>query len=188
MWYSKKTLGLVGATVLAVSLLASTAAHAEETAPSPSQEVDEEYISTSPSDAQFGYLPGSRSEARSFAQVMSAPFTGYVKAHNAHKSGVQASGHVSWYLTSGTNQKVSLTSTLKARTSWVSFRTMVGPVWYSVYAGGGAGKDAVARYTCRNSNVRDWYTYGQAFAPNAPDPFGSHSSAIQPVACEGGLP
>lgn len=185
---SKKTLQLVGATVFALSLLVPTVAHAEETAP-PSQEVGEEYRATSASDAEFGY-PQSLDSSASGAESVAAgvPFTGWVKAHLPHKSSGDASGHVSWYLTSGTNQKIPLSSTLKARDSWLTFRTMAGPTTKSVKAGGGSGKDAVARYECQNSVARDWYTYGQAYAPGAPDPFGVHASAATSVPCQGGLP
>lgn len=182
----KATLGLVGATLLALSVMAPGAAFADEATP-PAQE-GEEYRATSASDAEFGFLPGESSDSAFSAQAQgSIPFTGRVQAHTPHKSGGDASGHVSWYLTSGTNQKVTLTSTLKARTSWVTFRTMVGPISKSVYAGGGSGKDAVARFGCGSSNDRDWYTYGEAFAPGAPHPFGSHSSSIASVKCQGGL-
>ena len=64
---------------------------------------------------------------------------------------------------------------------------MAGPTPKDVYAGGGSGKDAVSRYGCGSYNDRDWYTYGEAFAA-APDPFGTHSSSIASIKCEGGLP
>lgn len=162
-----------------------TTISAGELAP-PSPE-GEEYRETSASDAEFGFTGDSSDASLSSQKLAAAPFTGYVKAHTPHRSGGETSGHVSWYLTSGTNQKVTLTSTLKARTSWVTFRTMAGPTSKSVFAGGGSGKDAVARYGCGSWNDRDWYTYGEAFAAS-PDPFGSHSSAIASVKCEGGLP
>ncbi|MGO1536036.1 MAG: hypothetical protein ACTHWM_03835 [Yaniella sp.] len=203
---SKKVLGLAGAVAIALSFLAPSAAYAQEVAPtvtptggstalddadipnesSPSQEVGEEYIDTSESDGLFGNTVDSSNDPSSL-QLQSTRFTGRVQAHNPHKSHGQTSGHVSWYITSGTNRKVKVTSTLKARTSWVTFKTKAGPTAKSVYAGGGGGKDAVARYTCKNSKKRDWYTYGAAYAPGTSKPFGSHSSAVKSVACDGGL-
>lgn len=154
---------------------------------------EEEYRATSASDALFGNTQGLGSDVTSdglssSVQALSAAFVGRVDAHYPHKSSSQASGHVTWTLISGTSQKIKLTSTLKARTSWVTFRTMAGPTPATVYPGGGAGRAAVARYDCNNSTARDWYTYGEGFAPGTTKPFGSHSSTSQSVNCEGGLP
>lgn len=191
---SKKVLGLVGTVALALSFLAPSAAYAQEAIPigtptgastalddadipneaSPSQEVGEEYIDTSVSDGLFGNTPDSSNEPSS-VQLQSTRFTGRVKAHYPHKSHGQTSGHVSWYLTSGTNRKVKLTSTLKARTSWVTFKTKAGPTAKSVYAGGGAGKDAVARYSCKNSKKE---TGTPTVQPTPPVPL-SLSAAIR---------
>lgn len=123
----------------------------------------EEYIQTTPADAQVGDYSSASSPRDMLSQAGAstrAPFQGYVQAHNPHISSGDASGHVSWHLTAGTSQKITLSSTLKARTSWFTFRTMAGPTPKLVWPGGGRGKDAVARYDCKNSSKRDWYTYG----------------------------
>lgn len=152
---------------------------------------DEDYRATSPSDRLVGDLQGSdlatSGDGSSLMQAQANNWIARVDAHNAHKSGSQASGHVTWTLVSGSVSQLKVSSTLKARTSWVTFRTMAGPVSATVAPGGGRGKAAVARYDCRNSSERDWYTYGEIFAPGAAKPWGNHSSGVTSVACDGGL-
>ena len=47
-------------------------------------------------------------------------FIGLVEAHDAHLSGGDVSGHVTWKLLSGTSRKVQVRSSLRAQTSWFS--------------------------------------------------------------------
>lgn len=152
----------------------------------------EEYRATSPSQRLVGNLQASRVATPGVAlplvrQMQGSGWIARVDAHNAHKSGSEASGHVSWTLISGSLAKAQVSSTLKARTSWVTFRTMAGPVKATVAPGGGRGKAAVARYSCRNSTARDWYTYGEIFTAGGIKAWGNHSSGITSVACDGGL-
>lgn len=180
----------VAAAVVASLTLAGPSAYAASNGTEGSS-TDEEYIQTTPADAQVGDFSSessSRTAQNQTSASTQATFKGYVTAHNPHISSGDASGHVSWYLTEGTSQKITLSSTLKARTSWFTFRTMAGPTSKLVWPGGGSGKDAVARYECKNSSKRDWYTYGTGLAPGHTKPFGSHSSSIKSISCDGGLP
>lgn len=178
------------AIVLAVPTVGQ-AAYANTAAPGAvhsSQSEEEEYRDSSPEDALVGDTTGpagrtSATESQS-AQAAKARFIGRIDAHWPHVSSGQASGHVSWTLVSGTNRKLKVTSTLKARTSWFTFKTMAGPVPANVYAGGGRGKAAVARHNCTGTSSRDWYTYGEGFAPGTQKPFGTHSSDVKPLKCQ----
>lgn len=149
---------------------------------------DEEYRTTTPSDGLVGDTLGSNfATSGGVSPLISPSWSAQVHAHNAHKSGSEASGHVTWSLINGYVEKLKVSSTLKARTSWVTFRSMTNPVAATVYPGGGRGKAAVARYECRNSQLRDWYTYGEIFAPGATKSYGKQSSAVTSIACDGGL-
>lgn len=178
-------LAVTAALGASLALGSATAVYAADDL-SAADEGDEEYIATSPTDALFGDEPGLATRESGISRA--AEFQGQIDAHYPHKSGSEASGHVTWTLVWGTSQKIKLTATLKARTSWLTFRTMAGPTPATVYPGGGAGRAAVARYACKGSGKRDWYTYGEGFAPGHDVPFGAHSSSIQSVACDGGLP
>ena len=145
---------------------------------------EEEYRATTPEDALIGDSTDPAGRTSASVQAAKANFTGRVDAHWPHVSSGQASGHVSWTLMSGTNRKLTVTSTLKARTSWFTFKTMAGPVAANVYAGGGRGQAAVARYSCTGTAERDWHTYGEIFAPGSQKPFGSHSGDVKPLNCQ----
>jgi hypothetical protein len=179
----------VGAALLLMGAGAASATTRDVGEPAAAQ--DEQYLATDPSDRLVGDLLVSdlvtSGDTPLMIQAQAAGWIARVNAHNAHKSSGQASGHVSWTLVSGAQSKLKVSSTLKARTSWVTFRTMVGPVPAVVAPGGGRGNAAVARYDCRNSSNRDWYTYGEIFAPGAAKAFGSHSSSVTEIACDGGL-
>ena len=61
-------------------------------------------------------------------------FIGLVEAHDAHLSGGDVSGHVTWELLSGTSRKLQVKATLRAQTSWFSYSTMASSRRKSVLA------------------------------------------------------
>lgn len=110
-------------------------------------------------------------------------FVGRVDAHNAHISGDEVSGHVSWTLVKGEERKLIVQATLKAKTSWYGYSTKAKSEPALVWPGGGRGRAAVARYTCNGNKSTKWYTYGEGFAPGAKKPFGKHKGNVQKLAC-----
>lgn len=105
-------------------------------------------------------------------------FIGLVEAHDAHLSGGDVSGHVTWKLLSGTSRKLQVKATLRAQTSWFSYSTMASSRRKSVWPGGGRGKAAVARYKCNGKEDTKWYTLGEIYAPGAQKSYGRASSKI----------
>lgn len=112
-----------------------------------------------------------------------ARFIGRVDAHNAHKSGTEVSGHVSWTLVSGASRKMQVKSTLKAKTGWFGYSTKAPSGKVSVWPGGGRGKAAVARYQCKGAKSTKWYTYGEGFAPGTKKPWGYHKGNVVKIRC-----
>lgn len=110
-------------------------------------------------------------------------FIGRVDAHNAHSSNGDVSGHVSWTLISGSRRKMEVKSTLRIKKGWFGYSSIVSSKKVAVWPGGGRGKAAVARYTCRNSKSTEWYTYGEGFAPGTQKPWGFHESAVSRINC-----
>ena len=110
-------------------------------------------------------------------------FIGLVEAHDAHLSGGDVSGHVTWKLLSGTSRKLQVRSSLRAQTSWFSYSTMASSRRKSVWPGGGRGKAAVARYKCNGKADTKWYTFGEIYAPGAQKSYGRAVSKINSLRC-----
>lgn len=145
-------------------------------------------ISVSPSptptpDRYVGDGDIEHTDFRSATLTQTPRFIGRVDAHDAHMSGPQVSGHVSWTLVSGTSRKMEIQSTLKAKTSWFGYLTKASSGRVSVWPEGGRGKAAVARYTCTRMKNTEWYTYGEGFAPGTQKPWGHHEGTVKNLPC-----
>lgn len=110
-------------------------------------------------------------------------FIGLVEAHDAHLSGGDVSGHVTWELLSGTSRKLQVKATLRAQTSWFSYSTMASSRRKSVWPGGGRGKAAVARYKCNGKEDTEWCTFGEIYAPGEQKSYGRAVSKINSLRC-----
>lgn len=105
-------------------------------------------------------------------------FLAKVEPHDAHVSGGDVSGHVTWKLLIGTPRKMQVRSSLRAQTSWFSYSTVTSSSVRSVWPGGGRGKAAVARHKCNGESDTNWYTRGEIYAPGAQKSYGRASSKI----------
>ena len=105
-------------------------------------------------------------------------FLAKVEPHDAHVSGGDVSGHVTWKLLIGTPWKMQVRSSLRAQTSWFSYSTVTSSSVRSVWPGGGRGKAAVARHKCNGESDTNWYTRGEIYAPGAQKSYGRASSKI----------
>lgn len=130
-----------------------------------------------------GYDALTYSTYQPMVAARAARFIGRVDAHNAHKSGTEVSGHVSWTLVSGASRKMDVKSTLKAKTGWFGYSTKASSERVSVWPGGGRGKAAVARYQCKSGVSTKWYTYGEGFAPGTQKPWGYHNGTVVTLNC-----
>lgn len=113
-------------------------------------------------------------------------FIGKVTAHWPHKSGSQASGHVTWELKWGSAPKLRTTSELWSYSngSWVKRASATATVWPSNMQGAsGRGRATVARANCKGSKSTQWFTVGKLYAPGAIKPYGTHRSAIRTLNC-----
>lgn len=110
-------------------------------------------------------------------------FIGLVEAHDAHLSGGDVSGHVTWKLLIGTPRKMQVRSSLRAKTSWFSYSTVTSSSVKSVWPGGGRGKAAVARHKCNGESDTNWYTYGEIFTPGGQKPYGLAFSKVNSLKC-----
>lgn len=122
-------------------------------------------------------------ESRAAVSTRAARFIARVDAHDAHISGSEVSGKTSWTLIQGTSRKLEVRSTLKAKTGWFGYSTKKASPKTSVWPGGGRGKWAIARYTCKGKKKTQWYTYGEGWAPGTQKPFGYHKGDVKTLAC-----
>lgn len=113
-------------------------------------------------------------------------FAGKVTAHYPHKSGSQASAHVTWELVWGSAPKLRTTSELWSYSngSWVKRASADATVWPSNLQGAsGRGRAAVARANCKGTKSTRWYTVGRLYAPGSAKPYGTHHSPILTLSC-----
>lgn len=176
---------------IALMVPTSTMASASELTPQSEQSVaylglSESYEFPSQTEGPDRYV-GDNDAADNTIQPMAATraarFIGRIDAHNAHISGSDVSGHVSWTLISGARRKMEVKSTLKAKTGWFGYSTKASSGRVSVWPGGGGGKAAVARYRCNGTKSTKWYTYGEGFAPGTQKPWGYHNGNVVSLSC-----
>ena len=165
---------------IALMLPTSTMASASELTPQSKQSIAQLGSSDSyefpsqieGSDRYVGGNDAADNTIQPMAVTRPVRFIGRIDAHNAHKSGSEVSGHVSWTLISGARRKMGVKSTLKAKTGWFGYSTKASSGMVSVLPGGGRGKAAVARYRCNGTKSTKWYTYGEGFAHGTQKPWG----------------
>lgn len=150
-------------------------------------------------DPYVGFLIGSTGQSRHVAEADSFDtnrtvatgmqqnnFIGKVTAHWPHKSGSQASGHVTWELIWGSSPKLRTTSELWSYRNghWVKRASVTASVWPSNMRGAsGRGRAAVARAYCQGTKSTQWFTVGKLYAPGSIKPYGTHRSAVRSLNC-----
>lgn len=176
---------------IALMLPTSTMASASELTPQSEQSVaylglSDSYEFPSQTEGSYRYVGGNDAAdnaIRTMTATRAARFIGRIDAHNAHISGSEVSGHVSWTLISGASRKMEMKSTLKAKTGWFGYSTKASSGRVLVWPGGGRGKAAVARYRCNGAKSTKWYTYWEGFAPGTQKPWGYHNGSVVPLSC-----
>ena len=168
---------LIAALTISGILAPQTASASDRVSPSgavsaPAARPSDDPAKTDSSDATV------RDGAESGNRPQDVLFLAKVEPHDAHVSGGDVSGHVTWKLLSGTSRKLQVRSSLRAQTSWFSYSTMASSRRKSVWPGGGRGKAAVARYKCNGKEDTKWYTLGEIYAPGAQKSYGRASSKI----------
>lgn len=141
---------------------------------------------TAPYDSFDSRYIGDDMDADSHGSVLPARaprFVGRIDVHNAHKSGLEVSGRVSWTLMSEVPRKMELRGTLKAKAGWFGYSAKASSRKVSVWPGGGRGKAAVARYQCKGSKNTKWYTYGEGFATGTQKSWGYNNGTVVTLRC-----
>lgn len=109
-------------------------------------------------------------------------FIGKVTAHWPHKSGSQASAHVTWELKWGSAPLLRTASELWSYSngSWVKCISATATIWPSNTQGASRrGRAAVARVNCKGSKSTQWFIVGKLYAPGTTKHYGTHRSATR---------
>ena len=123
---------------IALMLPTSTMASASELTPQSKQSIAQLGSSDSyefpsqieGSDRYVGGNDAADNTIQPMAVTRPVRFIGRIDAHNAHKSGSEVSGHVSWTLISGARRKMGVKSTLKRKRDGSDIPPRRRPAWY----------------------------------------------------------
>jgi hypothetical protein len=193
--HSKKKFSLIFAAVLALSLAAPAAAHAESADPTNAPEIssDQEarYVSVAEAQAEFGYDPTESTEPEAEPEISAnrswwgCDYKG--TANYTHVTNNEASVHGYWEQLGGTCPKTAtVTVNLQALfcdmdgdCSWITQKTNSG----TFTAGGGSGNWATPHKTCGGANLVAWRGQVDVDLTDFADPYGYDYGVARDLNC-----